>query len=195
MSMQRRQTKKSYIKHTEGSSPLGKSSCQQAMSMEIAKKSARASDSYERYLLLHRSEPVTFHEYPELNLAKLSMHSKKEIYTPPSPSVCSVLTYSTWKLNVHLAVGHCSPKTGQCRSQNNFPLQLKFLILFNSTALKESNYANPFEFSDVEGSRFKAVRQGPSQFNYFKYFVENFPNLNTKLLPSLAFFCLFTVSL
>lgn len=85
------------------------------------------------------------------------MHSKKEIYTPPSPSVCSVLTYSTWKLNAHLAVGHCSPKTGQCRSQNNFPLQLKFLILFNSTALKESNYAIPLNFQMLKGQDLKQL--------------------------------------
>lgn len=83
MSMQSRQTKKSYIKHSEGSFPLGKSSCQQAMSMEIAKKSARASALYECYLRLHCSEPVTFHEYPELNLAKLTVNAlqKGNLYT------------------------------------------------------------------------------------------------------------------
>lgn len=116
-----KQTKqKSYIKHTAGSFSLGKSSCQQAINMEIAEKSARASASYK-----HVSDCTAVNLWlstnTALNLAKLSMHSKKKIYAPASPSVCSDLSYSTWKLSAHLAAGHCSPETGQCRSQNNFP--------------------------------------------------------------------------
>lgn len=75
VSMQSRQNKSIYTKHTEGGFPLGKSSCQQAMSMEIV--TPKPSHLFNTVQRFHQNKCkavcgisaaiLPFHDLPQFN--------------------------------------------------------------------------------------------------------------------------------
>lgn len=146
------------------------------------------------HLRQHCSEPVNFHEYPELNVGKLWMHSKKAICTSTSLCVCSILSYITLKTQCTSGCKELQPKDRQIsRSQNNFPFQLKFLILSNSTAQKKKKkkaiMLSLWVFTGwkvkIQSNKTRLI-----QSIQLKYFVEKFPS-QYKITPLCCFFLSF----